>query len=143
ATAALNEEIDASEKKATLLIILTVYLLVFGSYGSFVAANMVMVALLAAGVASYMYVSFKGIGMNINTLPVTAVGMGIGVDYILYVVDRIKREYGRLHDHDAAIKRAIATSGMAVTFTATTLVGGVIPWVWMSDLRFSAEMAML
>ena len=32
---------------------------------------------------------------------------------------------------------------MAVTFTATTLVGGVIPWVWMSSLRFSAEMAML
>jgi len=81
--------------------------------------------------------------MNINTLPVTAVGMGIGVDYILYIVDRIHREYGRLGDHDAAIKRAISTSGMAVTMTATTLVGGVMPWYWMSSLRFSAEMAML
>jgi predicted RND superfamily exporter protein len=74
---------------------------------------------------------------------VTAVGMGIGVDYILYVVDRIKREYGRIGDADMAIKRAIATSGMAVTFTATTLVGGVLPWYFLSSLRFSAEMAML
>ncbi len=110
---------------------------------SFVAGGMVMVTLIAAGVVSFLYIGLKGIGMNINTLPVTAVGMGIGVDYILYVVDRIHREYGRLGDYDAAIKRAISTSGMAVTFTATTLVGGVVPWYWMSSLRFSAEMAML
>ncbi len=143
-TAALNEEIDASEKKATLLIILTVYLLVFGSYGSFVAANMVMVALLAAGVASYMYVSFMGIGMNINSLPVTAVGMGIGVDYILYVVDRVRREVPRAGgDMVQGIKRAISTTGMAVTFTATTMIAGIIPWYFMSSLRFSAEMAVL
>jgi len=144
ATAALNEEIDASEKKATLLIILTVYLLVFGSYGSFVAANMVMVALLAAGVASYMYVSFKGIGMNINSLPVTAVGMGIGVDYILYVVDRVRREVPLAGgDMIQGVKRAISTTGMAVTFTATTMIAGIIPWYFMSSLRFSAEMAIL
>lgn len=142
-TAALNEEIDRSEKQATLLVILTVYLLVFGSYGSFTAANMVMIALLAAGVASYMYISFMGIGVNINTLPVTAVGMGIGVDYILYVVDRIRREVPLEGSMIQGIKRAISTTGMAVTFTATTMIAGIIPWYFMSSLRFSAEMALL
>lgn len=143
-TAALNEEIDRSEKEAALLVILTVYILVWGSYGSFAAANMVMIALVAAGVASYMYVSFMGIGININSLPVTAVGMGIGVDYILYVVDRIRREVplasGNMRQ---GIKRAISTTGMAVTFTATTMIAGIIPWYFMSSLRFSAEMALL
>jgi hypothetical protein len=144
ATAALNEEIASSEEEATLLVILTVYLLVFGSYGSFVAANMVMVALIAAGVASYMYISFMGIGMNINSLPVTAVGMGIGVDYILYVVDRVRREAPLAGgDMVQGIKRAISTTGMAVTFTATTMIAGIIPWYFMSSLRFSAEMAIL
>jgi predicted RND superfamily exporter protein len=142
-TAALNDEIAYSDKVSTILIVAVVFGLVSFSYMSLVAGLMVMVTLVAAGVVSFLYIGLKGIGMNINTLPVTAVGMGIGVDYILYVVDRIKREYERLRDHDAAIKRAISTSGMAVTFTATTLVGGIIPWVWMSDLRFSAEMAML
>jgi predicted RND superfamily exporter protein len=143
-TAALNEEIDKSEKKAALLVILTVYTLVFLSYGSFAAANMVMVALIAAGVASYMYVSFMGIGLNINSLPVTAVGMGIGVDYILYVVDRVRREVPLAGgDMTQGIKRAISTTGMAVTFTATTMIAGVIPWYFMSSLRFSAEMALL
>jgi predicted RND superfamily exporter protein len=142
-TAALNDEIAYSDKVSTILIVSVVFGLVAFSYMSIVAGLMVMVTLIAAGVVSFLYIGLKGIGMNINTLPVTAVGMGIGVDYILYVVDRIKREYERLGDHDAAIKRAISTTGMAVTFTATTLVGGIIPWVWMSDLRFSAEMALL
>ena len=143
-TAALNEEIDYSEKRATLLIILTVFLLILMSYGSFVAASMVMVALLAAGVASYLYIIFKGIGLNINSLPVTAVGMGIGVDYILYVVDRIRREVPREGgDMYAGIRKAISTTGMAVTFTATTMIAGVIPWYFLSSLRFSAEMAIL
>jgi predicted RND superfamily exporter protein len=143
-TAALNEEIASSEEEATLLVIITVYLLVFGSYGSFVAANMVLVALLAAGVASYMYISFMGIGMNINSLPVTAVGMGIGVDYILYVVDRVRREVPHCGgDMIQGIRRAISTTGMAVTFTATTMIAGIIPWYFMSSLRFSAEMAVL
>ena len=122
-TAALNDEIAYSDQANITLIIVAIYVLVSLSYQSFVAGNMVMTTLVAAGVVSFLYIGLKGIGMNINTLPVTAVGMGIGVDYILYVVDRIKREYGRLGDADMAIKRAVATSGMAVTFTATTLVG--------------------
>jgi predicted RND superfamily exporter protein len=142
-TAALNDEIAHSDRANTTLIIVAIYVLVTLSYGSFVAGNMVMVTLIAAGVVSFLYIGLKGIGLNINTLPVTAVGMGIGVDYILYVVDRIKREYGRVGDANLAIKRAISTSGMAVTFTATTLVGGVLPWYFLSSLRFSAEMAML
>jgi uncharacterized protein len=142
-TAALNDEIAYSDRASMILIVCVIYLLVTLSYQSFVAGNMVMVTLIAAGVVSFLYIGLKGIGLNINTLPVTAVGMGIGVDYILYVVDRIKREYGRVGDAEQAIKRAIATSGMAVTFTATTLVGGVLPWYALSSLRFSAEMALL
>ena len=142
-TAALNDEIAYSDRVSTLLILAVVFTLVAFSYASFTAGAMVLMTLIAAGVVSFLYIGLKGVGININTLPVTAVGMGIGVDYILYVVDRIKREYGRLHDYDGAIKRAINTSGMAVTFTATTLVGGVLPWYWMSSLRFSAEMALL
>lgn len=142
-TAALNDEIAYSDRVSTLLILAVVFSLVTLSYASFTAGAMVLMTLIAAGVVSFLYIGLKGVGININTLPVTAVGMGIGVDYILYVVDRIKREYGRLGDYDGAIKRAINTSGMAVTFTATTLVGGVLPWYWMSSLRFSAEMALL
>jgi predicted RND superfamily exporter protein len=121
-----------------------VYLLVLLSYGSFAAANLVLAALVAAGVASYLYIAVMGIGLTIHSLPVSAVGMGIGVDYILYVVDRIRREIPLAGgDVYVGIHRAIATTGMAVTLTAGAMMVGILPWYLLSSLRFSAEMALL
>jgi predicted RND superfamily exporter protein len=142
-TAALNEEIEYSHWANTTLILLSIFLLVWITYQSLVAALLVAVTLLSATVVGALYIALKGIGININTLPVAAIGMGVGVDYTLYVIDRIRQEHGRLGDLPQAIVRALCTSGMAVTFTATTLVAGVLPWYFISSLRFSAEMALL
>jgi multidrug efflux pump subunit AcrB len=62
----------------------------------------------------------------------------------IYVVDRIRLEVPRAGgDMLAGIRRAVSTTGMAVTFTATTMMAGVIPWYFLSSLRFSAEMEVL
>ena len=86
--------------------------------------------------------ALRGVGLNINTLPVQSVGVGIGVDYAIYIVDRIRQEVVDTADIDEAVRRAIRTTGMAVTFTATTVVGGIFLWM-LSNLRFQAEMAQL
>ena len=86
--------------------------------------------------------SGRNIGLNINTLPVQSVGVGIGVDYAIYIVDRIRQEVVETADIDEAVRRAVRTTGMAVTFTATTIVGGIVLWSF-SNLRFQAEMAQL
>jgi len=82
------------------------------------------------------------VGLNINTLPVQSVGVGIGVDYAIYIVDRIRQEVVDTEDLDEAVRRTVRTTGMAVTFTATTITGGIFLWVF-SDLRFQAAMAYL
>ena len=69
-------------------------------------------------------------------------GVGIGVDYAIYIVDRIRQEVADTADIDEAVRRAVRTTGMAVTFTATTIVGGIVLWS-LSRLRFQAEMAQL
>jgi len=142
-TAALNEEIEYSHWANTSLILFSIFSLVWLTYQSLAAALLVTVTLLSASIVGALYIAFKGIGININTLPVAAIGMGVGVDYTLYIIDRIRQEHGRLGDFRPAIERALRTSGMAVTFTATTLVAGVLPWYFISSLRFSAEMALL
>ena len=86
--------------------------------------------------------ALRGVGLNVHTLPVQAVGVGIGVDYAIYIVDRIRQECAAGRGVDEAIRTAIRTTGMAVTFTATTVVGGILFWVF-SNLRFQAEMAQL
>ena len=69
-------------------------------------------------------------------------GVGIGVDYAIYIVDRIRHEVVATSDIDEAVRRAVRTTGMAVSFTATTIVGGIFLWSF-SRLRFQADMAQL
>jgi uncharacterized protein len=87
-----------------------------------------------------MYLSH--IDMNINSLPVAAVGIGIGIDYGYYVLSRIVEEYRECGDFDEANQRALLTTGRAIVFTGTTLVASVILWVFF-PMKFQAEMALL
>jgi predicted RND superfamily exporter protein len=83
------------------------------------------------------------IGFDVNTLPVQALGVGVGVDYALYIMDRVVHERRRGHDLAESVQIAIQTTGMAVFFTGSTLVGGIIFWYFISSLRFAADMSLL
>jgi len=72
-----------------------------------------------------------------------AVGIGLGVDYAIYMMDRIKENMLKEDNIQKAIVYAVSTTGVAIALTATTLVGGIIMWVFMSDLRFQADSARL
>jgi predicted RND superfamily exporter protein len=140
--AAVNDEVERGHVANILLIFLIVFTFVGVSYRS-PAAGLVIVFSLATGtILSLFYMALRGTGLNINTLPVQSVGVGIGVDYAIYITDRIRQEFSWCGDLDEGIRRAIRTTGMAVTFTATTLVGGIGAWSF-SSLRFQAEMAQL
>ncbi|MEW4982271.1 MAG: MMPL family transporter [Cycloclasticus sp.] len=154
-TAASNEEVEYSELMQTVLILMVVMVSVIVTYQSFVAALFVFVVLFLAIVINRAYMGFREIGLNINTLPVTAVGIGIGVDYVIYVIDRIKEEYhinmlkvgdkiiDKTKELNEAIITTLRTTGAAVVFTAVTVVGGIVYWIPGSALRFNSEMAIL
>lgn len=142
-TAAMNEEIIASNVIIALLAFVSVFLFVTFGYRSVTAAFLICSPLALATVWGEAFLALMGIGLNVNTAPVVAVGIGVGVDYAIYIMDRIKQEYARLGSLPEAAATAITTSGMAVVFTASTLVGGVIFWALLSSLRFQAEMSLL
>lgn len=140
--AAINEEVERGHVANILLIFLIVFTFVSVSYRSPAAGGVIVFSLACATIFSLAYMAFRRNGLNVNTLPVQSVGVGIGVDYAIYVTDRIRQEYSWCGDLDEGIRRAIRTTGMAVSFTATTLVGGIVWWSF-SNLRFQAEMAQL
>jgi predicted RND superfamily exporter protein len=140
--AAANEEVDASYRKNVPLIFLAVFILSFVTYRSVVAALIVMIPSLVAQPLSEAVMYLVGIDFNINSLPVAAIGIGIGIDYGYYVLSRIVEEYEVLHDFNKANVRAIATTGKAIIFTCTTLVVSVMFWLF-HPLKFEAEMAFL
>ncbi len=141
-TAAANQEVEHYELLTTLLIIVVIMLLVMVTYRSIAAGLLIFAVLVLAVLVNRAYMGFRGIGLNVNTLPVTAVGLGIGVDYAIYVIDRIREEARRL-DFTGAIHRTMTTTGFAVVFTALTIVGGIAYWIVGSALRFNSEMALL
>jgi hypothetical protein len=85
---------------------------------------------------------WSAIDMNINSLPVAAIGIGIGIDYRYYVLSRITEEYEHSLDIDRAIEEALMTTGRAILFTGVTLTTSVIFWPFF-PMKFQTEMAFL
>ncbi len=140
--AAVNDEVERGHVANILLIFLIVFTFVSVSYRSATAGVVIMFSLACGTMFSLAYMALRKNGLNVNTLPVQSVGVGIGVDYAIYITDRIRQEFSWTGDLDEGIRRAIKTTGMAVSFTATTLIGGIVWWSF-SNLRFQAEMAQL
>ena len=141
--AAVNEEVERGHLANISLIFFVIFVLHSVTYRSLASGAIILLQISTATLLSLAWMTLRGVGLNVNTLPVQAVGVGIGVDYAIYIVDRIRQEVASNGgDVDLAIRRAINTTGLAVTFTATTLVGGILFWIF-SSLRFQAEMAQL
>lgn len=142
-TAASNEAAFETNLMVVPLVLLLIFLFVAAFYWSLHAGWLMLLAMSFATVLSYGYMGWRGIGVNVNTVPILAVGIGVGIDYSIYIMDRIREEMAAVHDLPEAIRRALATTGQAVSFTVTTLVAGIIMWVFVSDLRFQADAALL
>jgi predicted RND superfamily exporter protein len=140
--AAINDEVERSHIANITLIFVVIFFLHSLTYWSFASGGIIFLQIATATLVSLAYMAIRDVGLNINTLPVQSVGVGIGVDYAIYIVDRIRQEVADTADIDEAVRRAVRTTGMAVSFTATTVVGGIVLWSF-SNLRFQAEMAQL
>ena len=142
-TAAINEAAYSTNLIVIPLVLFLIFVFVTFFYWSFHAGFLMVLAMTFATTLSYAYMGIKGIGINVNTVPIIAVGIGVGIDYSIYIMDRIREEAQNYTDITDAVIRAISTTGVAVGFTALTLIGGVIMWVLVSSLRFQADAALL
>jgi len=140
--AATNEEVEWSYRVNLILILAVVFILSYLTYVSVVAALIVMLPSLIAQPLSEAVMYFLGIDFNINSLPVAAVGIGIGIDYGYYVLSRIVEEYPKDRSWDGAIVRAFNTTGKTVLFTGLSLTASVVYWCFF-PMKFQAQMALL
>ena len=141
--AAMNE----SAFETNLIVLPSVFLLIFifvmVFYTSWHAGVMMLMTMMFATTLTYAYMGLYGLSIDINTVPVVAVGIGVGIDYSIYMMDRIREFMARSQDLTTSVRQSIATTGMAISFTAVTLMAGIIMWVILSDLRFQSDAALL
>jgi len=83
-----------------------------------------------------------GIGVKVSTLPVIALGVGIGVDYALYVLSVTASWLKQGESLSRAYYRALLFTGRVVVFTGITLSLGVFTW-YFSPIKFQADMGIL
>lgn len=141
--AGINQAILHSNLLVVPVVLLVITLLTAISYRSVAAGAMMLSSMVFATLLTYAWFGITGAGLNINTVPVVAVGIGIGIDYSIYIMDRIRHQFGLSGDLSRAIRETMMTTGRAISFTAFTLMFGVVMWVFLSSLRFQADAALL
>lgn len=142
-TAAIDQEAFETNLIVVPAVLIMILVFTIWFYGSLHSGVMILMSMGFATVLAYACMGLLGIGLNVNTVPMIAVGIGLGVDYAIYMMDRIKEEMHLVDNLQEAVKRAVSTTGVAIALTATTLIGGIIMWIFISELRFQADAARL
>ena len=137
--AATNEEVDAAQFPIVAYVYAAVILLVLLAFRSIRSVLCIVLPLAAVSVLAYALMALIGIGLKVSTLPVVALGVGVGVDYGIYIFGRIRGHLREGVPFAEAYERALRTAGAGVMLTGLTLAAGVATWV-AAPLQFQADM---
>ncbi len=139
---ATNEAVEDARTEMLLVLYAFVGILVYLTLFSWRAALCVLIPLVIVSQFAEAVMVWLNIGLKVSTLPVLALGAGVGVDYGIYLLHRIKAEWGEAVSFPEACLRGLQTAGTAVVFTAITMTAGVAAWMF-SPLKFQADMGIL
>ena len=139
---ATNIVISKAQYQMLALVYGVVSFLVFLTFRSWRAVVCIILPLALTSVLAQALMAFLGIGVKVATLPVIALGVGIGVDYGIYIYSKMNTYLGRGLEVSAAFAKTLQTTGMAVGFTGFTLAIGVGTWIF-SPIKFQADMGLM
>lgn len=126
------------------MVNVAVMLLATFAYRSVFAALILLVPVNLANLMLVATMHLVGVGLDINAGIVAVMGVGVGIDYGIYLLSRICEEYtAQGEDLRKALIASLTTTGKAIMFTATIMLIGIVPWYFLSDLKFMADMGLL
>lgn len=140
--AATNDEIAAAQFPILFYVYSAVILLCLISFRSIAAVICIVLPLILTSLLTYALMSHLQIGLKVNTLPVVALGVGIGVDYGIYIFSRLRGFLDQGLGLQQAYYQTLSSTGFGVLITALTLAVGVLTWIC-SPLQFQVDMGML
>ena len=140
--AATNIVVKEANRQMLLYVYAAVALLCLITFRSWRAVIVALLPLILTSILAEALMVYLGIGIKVATLPVVALGVGIGIDYAIYLLS-IQLAFQRTGMPVAeAYKKALATTGKVVALVGVTLAAGVITWAW-SPIKFQADMGIL
>ncbi|MCU0821755.1 MAG: MMPL family transporter [Spirochaetes bacterium] len=140
--AATNEVVSGAQFKMMALVFLSIFIITFIIFRDLKSSVFILIPLFLVSILSTTFMKLLNLGLNVNTLPVASLGVGIGVDYGIYIYSRLKEELKARASFEDAVIQTLKSTGAAVLYTAMTLSAGVLIWLF-SDLKFQADMGIL
>ncbi|MCK9987064.1 MAG: uncharacterized protein AzoDbin1_03536 [Azoarcus sp.] len=140
--AATNIVVREANRTMLLYVYASVVLLCAIAFRSWRAVVVAVLPLILTSVLAEALMVKLGIGVKVATLPVVALGVGIGVDYALYLLSVQLAQQRLGYSLGEAYRRAVAFTGKVVALVGVTLAAGVVTWAW-SPIKFQADMGIL
>lgn len=140
--AATNEAVTAANPWVNGALFMAVTLLCLAMFRSLKISLCIILPLALVTLLCNAFMSLLGIGLKVNTLPVIALGVGSGIDYGIYLFERMKSELDRGATVQKSFFEALKQRGTASAFTALTMTVSVATW-YFSALKFQADMGIL
>lgn len=140
--AATNEVISSAKNMMLLFVYGVVSVLCFVTFRSIRAVLCIVVPLGLTSILCEAIMAVSGIGIKVATLPVIALGVGIGVDYGIYIYSKLEKFLLEGKTLQEAYFETLRSTGKAVIFTGVTLGLGVVTWIF-SPIKFQADMGFL
>jgi predicted RND superfamily exporter protein len=140
--AATNIVIRQAQWEMLVWVYSVVIVLCLLTFRSLRATLCIIVPLMLTSVLGQGLMALLGIGVKVATLPVIALGVGIGVDYGIYIYSALERALKEEGSLQAAYFQALKNSGTAVAFTGFTLAIGVGTWIY-SPIKFQGDMGLM
>jgi predicted RND superfamily exporter protein len=141
--AATNEVVQRADFIVNVTLFSAVTLLCLITFRSIAITLCIVIPLAMVTLMCNAVMAMLGIGVKVNTLPVIAISVGVGVDYGIYLFERIRHE---MHERGATLQKAFVEAlkqrGSASLFTAVTMTVSVATWVF-SPLKFQSDMGLL
>lgn len=140
--AVTNIVVREAHREMLLLLYGAVIVLCLVTFRDWRAVIIAVVPLLITVVMCEALMVGLGIGLKVATLPVHALGIGVGVDYSIYLLSvqlAMQRRGASLLE---AYRAAIGFTGRIVALIGLTMAAGVVTWAW-SPIKFQADMGIL
>jgi predicted RND superfamily exporter protein len=140
--AATNETVKAKEMMILAGVFAAVLAMCLLTFRSVVGTILVVLPLALVSVLVYAVMALVGIGLKVSTLPMVALGAGIGVDYGIYLFSRMQEFLHQGLSVRDSYERTLRVTGASIIFTGITLAIGVATWVF-SPLKFQADIGIM
>jgi predicted RND superfamily exporter protein len=140
--AATNQAVSAAQFPMLMWVFAAIIVLCLVTFRSLKATLSIVIPLSLVSILAYALMAILEIGLKVSTLPVVALGVGVGVDYGIYIYSRFKSLLQEGHNIHDAYLATLKLTGSGVIFTGITLATGVATWIF-APIKFQADMGIL